>query len=97
MMDDSVSRKAVVKIVDEIDTFVGGWRDYAIEQINQLPSAERKTGRWIHDGRDNPHGIDWCHCSVCGNRDSVDSVYTHVDVYPYCARCGARMVDEVTE
>lgn len=58
----------------------------------KMPTIEeRKTGRWIHDGCDYPHGIDWCHCSICGNRDSMNSIYTQVDVYPYCAKCGAKM------
>ena len=48
---------------------------------------ERKTGKWIHDGFDIPHGVDWIHCSECGRREpNVPAAKT-----PYCPNCGARM------
>lgn len=59
--------------------------------IEQLPSAqERKKGRWVHDGYDIPHGVDWIHCSVCGRRaPNVPAART-----PYCPNCGAEMRGE---
>lgn len=48
---------------------------------------ERKKGKWIHDGFDFPHGVDWIHCSECGRREpNVLPAKT-----PYCPSCGARM------
>lgn len=81
-MNDLIDREQAVKIIDEIDTFCAGWRDYAISRIKSLPSAE-KTGKWIdsidHDG--------WF-CSKCGY--SISSRYGK---YNYCPNCGSRMVE----
>lgn len=57
--------------------------------IKALPSAERH-GKWIHDGYDFPHGVDWMHCSECGKRD----VYCPATRTNFCPNCGARMDGE---
>lgn len=44
-------------------------------------------GKWVHDGYDIPHGVDWMHCSNCGKRD----VYCPASLTNYCPACGARM------
>ena len=49
--------------------------------------AGQKTGKWIHDGKDFPHGNDWIHCSVCGKR----GINVPADLTNYCPDCGARM------
>ena len=49
--------------------------------------TERKNGRWIHDGYNFPHGIDWVHCSVCGKR----GINVPADLTRYCPYCGAYM------
>ena len=57
--------------------------------IDSMPTIEpeRKTGKWIHDGFDHPHGVDWIHCSVCGRREpNVPAAKTS-----YCPTCGAKM------
>lgn len=62
-----------------------------LEQIiDEQPTIdERKTGRWIHDGYDHPHGVDWMHCSNCGRREPhVPAAMTN-----YCPSCGADMRD----
>lgn len=66
-----------------------------IEQIidDQPTIEERKMGRWIHDGYAFEGGIDWMHCSECGHNDSW-SVATRT---PYCAWCGARMMEDNNE
>lgn len=46
-----------------------------------------RHGRWIHDGYDNPHGVDWMHCSECGSRD----VFCPAAMTSFCPNCGARM------
>ena len=48
---------------------------------------ERKTGKWIHDGYDFPHGNDWIHCSECGKR----GINVPADLTNFCPNCGARM------
>lgn len=60
----------------------------AIDEVNGLPSAERK-GKWIPINKDAPMFSPYV-CSVCGAicRDIQDR---------YCYKCGARMVtDEET-
>ena len=52
--------------------------------------ATQKTGKWIHDGKDFPHGNDWIHCSVCGKR----GINVPADLTNYCPNCGARMEEE---
>lgn len=48
---------------------------------------ERKTGKWIHDGYDFPHGNDWIHCSECGKR----GINAPADLTNFCPNCGADM------
>ena len=60
-----------------------------VQAIRMLPSAERH-GKWIHDGYDFPHGVDWMHCSECGKRD----VYCPATRTNFCPNCGARMDGE---
>lgn len=58
--------------------------------LHDVPSEDVQPvrhGHWIHDGLDTPHGVDWMHCSECGNRD----VYCPAAMTDYCPNCGARM------
>lgn len=64
----------------------------AIEH-SKVDAVERKRGRWIHDGYDIPHGVDWMHCSVCGRREPhVPAAMTN-----FCPSCGAEMGGEENE
>lgn len=47
----------------------------------------QKTGVWIHDGYDFPHGNDWIHCSVCGKR----GINVPADLTNFCPNCGSKM------
>ena len=47
----------------------------------------QKTGEWIHDGYDFPHGNDWIHCSECGKR----GINVPADLTNFCPNCGADM------
>lgn len=64
-------------------------KDRIDEWLKALPSAqpECKRGKWIHDGYDIPHGIDWMHCSVCGRREP----YVPAAMTNYCPNFGADM------
>ena len=43
-------------------------------------------GHFVHDGRRFAGGVDWLHCSNCGN------VATGAELrFDYCPWCGARM------
>lgn len=62
-----------------------------LDKIEAAPTVEeRKTGKWIHDGYDFPHGNDWIHCSVCGKR----GINVPADKSNYCPNCGAIMEGE---
>jgi len=95
-MSDLISREAAIKAVNDALrswSYMVEWRDNEIRKaIKEVPSAqpERKKGKWIHDGEDIPHGVDWMHCSVCGRRDPhVPAAMTN-----FCPNCGAEMEDE---
>lgn len=44
-------------------------------------------GEWVHDGQNFKGGLDWCHCSVCGQKTSTNGL----SMYNFCPNCGARM------
>lgn len=101
-MSDSISRDDAKRIIDNIDTFCAGWRDYAMEQIDNLPTIDPvKRGRWII--RDNP-GTGWYRvtCSECG--EDVTSTIPMIGFFPnakplwdYCPWCGEKMGGEEGE
>lgn len=64
--------------------------DRAVERLKEEGQTERKTGKWIHDGYDFPHGNDWIHCSECGKR----GINVPADLTNYCPNCGADMRGE---
>ena len=71
------------------------WSVYSVlyDMVSMLPSVlpQRTKGRWIHDGYDIPHGVDWMHCSVCGRREPhVPAAMTN-----FCPDCGAWMSEEL--
>ena len=90
MSDDSISRHAVIDLVEELETQrLKGDIDllYApmIKGVRALPSAQpvRKTGQWIKRKK----GAIGYNCSCCGKSD----ISNHFD---YCPNCGADMRGE---
>lgn len=67
-------------------------RDYveALLMAIEALSAEAVQGEWIHDGQNFKGGIDWCHCSECGQKTSTNGL----DMYKFCPNCGTRMRGE---
>lgn len=55
-MSDLISRDNAKRIIDNIDTFCAGWRDYAMEQIDNLPTVEQN---WIPVSERLPKNDDW--------------------------------------
>lgn len=72
------------------DAWTEADKKYARSVFEALPSAEPKTGKWIRDGYDFPHGNDWIHCSVCGKR----GINVPADLTNFCPNCGSKMVRE---
>ena len=67
----------------------GDYWAVSMAQIQNAPTIEpeRKTGKWIHDGYDHPHGVDWMHCSECGRKD----VWCPATRTNFCPTCGTKM------
>ena len=86
VMDDLISRLSELR--SQYSCFDDNERD-AYHTLSDAIEAlqEQKTGKWIHDGKDFPHGNDWIHCSVCGKR----GINVPADLTNYCPSCGARM------
>lgn len=61
--------------------------DSIVDSQPTVDAVPVRHGKWIHDGYDHPHGIDWIHCSECGKRD----VNCPASITNYCPNCGARM------
>ena len=105
-MSDLISRQAAVDALKGLPTwwadeggYYGGAQppmvalldpEDAVSAIENLPPAEPKTGKWIHDGYDFPHGNDWIHCSVCGKR----GINVPADLTNFCSNCGSKMARE---
>ena len=100
-MDDSISRQAAIDaLTDDLSYYGSGderafGMSRAIGIIEKLPSAQpqRIKGRWIHDGYDISHGVDWMHCSVCGQREP----YVPAAMTNYCPTCGADLRSEIEQ
>ena len=93
-MADLIDRQAAIDAVNSL-TYPSSLVDVKRKLVD-LPSAdavEVRHGHWIHDGLDIPHGVDWMHCSECGNRN----VYCPAAMTNYCPNCGARMDGEQDE
>ena len=63
----------------------------AVGEIEQLPSAQPKMGRWErHYSRPNVYADLCWHCSECGYRSSDNWAYK----FNFCPHCGAKMEGE---
>ena len=77
-------------MVNDIESAPTITPDMAQVLAYECGKAEQKRGRWIHDGYDIPHGVDWMHCSVCGRREPhVPAAMTN-----FCPNCGSDMRGE---
>ena len=96
-MDDLISRQAAIDAVAKAlgegsdlltDTFIDGIR----EVLSNVPSAERKKGRWIEtdDGWD---GV-YYECSCCKEAFTLIDGTPTDNLYNYCPNCGAEMRGE---
>ena len=93
-MDDLISRQAAIATaisgrVRTLPTTEDGENWIRVNEVRDsllsLPSAERR-GRW-EDVEHAPNGLVYATCSVCGKRQTIESVN-------YCGNCGAKMVEK---
>ena len=109
-MSDLINRQDAIDGADEIikrDTSgnnavveaMKAWKAY----IGNLPSAERKRGKWelsrrdenVYDIRGNRSWANWYRCSNC--RFTHEFIENHIGQYNYCPQCGAYMRGDTDE
>ena len=85
-MDDSISRRAAIEVVQNRHMMLSKEKVLLINDLEKLPSAQPKIGRWIHDG--SKWTNRWI-CSECGYKWFFDCIEG-----AYCPNCGADMRGE---
>lgn len=87
-MSDLIERQAAI---DALSTPHGVL--YPIRTVEELPSAESKTGKWIFQ-----RYYTWA-CSECGANPTKGMGYVQrkEELFNYCPNCGARMDAERKE
>ena len=114
-MDELISKKAVIEAIEKARANVGHNLERSIgksiieilddvgRDIDRLPPAEPKRGKWIEDKGQQTlmqnfieRGEVWRVCSVCGaghmigHQYAIDKAY-HDRHHNYCPNCGAKM------
>lgn len=85
-----------VVYLDEVIRIVSGYNGtpMIVEQLKQLPSAERKTGKWLEKEviytTEDGFALQSCKCSVCERYDTRPYMYYFSEPH-YCSWCGAKM------
>ena len=93
-MDDLISRKEAIKIVDNMLMGERNHKILALEQLTDLPPIIPKTGHWIIKGRNLVDDfIPIGHfCSECGGQALLNPYGMHLEILSYyCPHCGRRM------
>ena len=85
-MSDLIRRQDAIDAIQKLPNAGIQWfvnAESVFKVLEELPSAERKHGKWIHyDEGDFDYDYK---CSLCG--------YAVWDNSDYCPNCGARMCD----
>ena len=94
-MDELISKRAVIEAIEKARANVGHNLERSIgksiieildevgRDVDRLPPAQPKMGRWIHDG--SKWTNRWI-CSNCGYKWFFDCIEG-----AYCPNCGCRM------
>ncbi len=84
-MSDLIDRQKVIDILDK--AWVDGmeYDGWLHKEINEIPTAEPKKGKWINHRCDDGHHI--ADCNLCGETMQ----WWYEDVPNYCPNCGADM------
>ncbi|MBR3389505.1 MAG: hypothetical protein IKG83_03225 [Prevotella sp.] len=92
-MDDLISRQAAIEAVKDLPNCDNGFSDTydkarIIGVLDELPTAEPRTGKWIKDRLSSTLGGSYgvYRCSEC------ESSYQDIGYgWNYCPNCGAKM------
>ena len=85
-MSGLIDRQAAIEVVQNRHMMLSKEKVLLINDLEKLPSAEPKMGRWIHDG--SKWANRWI-CSECGYKWFFDCIEG-----AYCPNCGAKMEAE---
>ena len=87
-MDDLISRKQAIEAVQNRHMMLSKEKVLLINDLEKLPLAEPKRGKWICTGSPDESWGMMYECSICGNHDYGGN---------YCSYCGAKMEDSEDE
>lgn len=88
-----ISREAAKRIVDDINTWSSGWRDYAILQIDSIPAADVRAvvrGKWVQADME-PSFVTCSNCKETNNPDRMALRPDYAKQMKFCYVCGADM------
>ena len=88
MNNDLISRQMTIEVVQNMHMMLSKEKVLLINDLENMPSAQPKRGRWIHDG--SKWTNRWI-CSECGYKWFFDCIEG-----AYCPNCGADMREETT-
>lgn len=93
MNDDLISRQAVIAFLQSIPYIKEhpNMGELMKEWIEQIPSVQPKTGRWIET---DDYDYDVWRCSKCEEYFYFDEGTPQDNKYDYCPCCGAKMESE---
>lgn len=98
-MDDLVSKKVLIKAIENIESKYGNDNSSLIEQgevldlITEAPTVDAVPvvhGYWI-DKASGSYGRWQTFCSVCGKHSGIGGILSNRHK-SYCPNCGAKMV-----
>ena len=98
-MSDLISKAEVLSLLESMmETYWDRKQILSVvrSNIEKLPSAEPKKGKWIKENvvlTSNPPQYVW-HCSECGNPERGFSAHILTN---HCPACGAKMEGETNE
>lgn len=87
MSEDLISRQTAIEGVRELFACadIGNDECDITYMLENIPSADRPTGKWVEQESD---GIEKIYlCSYCKNYEA----WGETEKTPYCPQCGARM------
>ena len=96
-MDDLISRQDAIEAVQNRHMMLNKEKVLLINDLEKLPSAEPKRGRWIYCEDSMADCVDGYRCDQCGFFVPWDYKHKGIDYiqdYNFCPNCGAKMRGE---